>query len=142
MVTSCQNFHNMNGRNEMTPQEKINWLITATACRIYASLPAMPVYPNFPEFELGSDERQDGREEVRSSGVDTDLPSQSSRHYECKEVATELPDGTWVGWTYWYGGGKYGEPSQMDWIKDAYDLVCTPETKVVNTFVKSIKEPA
>lgn len=27
----------------------------------------------------------------------------------------QAPDGTWVGWTYWYGGGKYAEPSAIPW---------------------------
>jgi hypothetical protein len=120
----------------MTPQEKIKWLIASAVCRMHTNLPAMPIYPNFPDFELGPNEQQDATEEVRSSGVETNLLSQSSQHYECREVAAELPDGTWVGWTYWYGGGKYGEPGEINWMEDAYDLVCTPETKVVNIFIR------
>jgi hypothetical protein len=35
-------------------------------------------------------------------------------------------------------GGKYGEPEAVEWIDDAYDLVCTEEEKVVTvrTFAK------
>ena len=123
----------------MTPLQKINWLIQAHACR-FTDL-VMPPYPEFPDFDIPEDYLQDAKEEVRSSGADTDLPSQSSRHYEAKEVAAQLPDDSWVGWTYWYGGGKHGEPSAVDWIEEAYDLVCISETKVVNTFTKVIKEP-
>ena len=51
-----------------------------------------------------------------------------------------MPDGSWVGWTYWYGGGKYGEPEAIDWMDDAYDLACTEEEKVVTvrTFTKQV----
>jgi hypothetical protein len=74
---------------------------------------------------------QDARSEVRQGEMETDLPCPSSRHYESKSVAAKLPDGSWVGWTYWYGGGKHGEPEAIDWIDDAYNLNCTEEEKMV-----------
>jgi hypothetical protein len=50
-------------------------------------------------------------DELRSSyDYVTDIPAPSSRHYEAKSVAKQMSDGTWVGWTFWYGGGKHGEP--------------------------------
>jgi hypothetical protein len=66
------------------------------------------------------------------------LISDSSRHYECKEVATQLHDGTWIGWTYWYGGGKHGNPGEIEWMPYAYELTCKEEVKTmtVHTFSK------
>ena len=82
---------------------------------------------------------QEARSEVRSSGIETGLPCKGSCHYESESVAAKMPDGSWVGWTYWYGGGKYGEPESIDWMDDAYDLDCAEEEKVVTvrTFSKA-----
>ena len=77
-------------------------------------------------------------QEFRDSGEATDLPTDSSRHYECYEVAREMCDGTWVGWTYWYGGGKFGDPQSISWMVDAYEVCVTEEERlvVVKTFKK------
>ncbi len=45
-------------------------------------------------------------------------------------------DGSWVGWTFWYGGGKHGEPGNVPWMEDAYDLTFTLEAVVVKRFSK------
>ena len=74
------------------------------------------------------------QDEFRCSGKPTGLPCGGSRHYEAKAVGRELDDGTWVGWTYWYGGGKHGEPGTGEWIEDAYELEVAEETRVVQTF--------
>lgn len=81
-------------------------------------------------------ELQDAISEVRCSGVETGLKCDYSRHYESKAVATEYIDGSWVGWTYWYGGGKHGEPESIDWMEFAYSVNCVEEQKmvVVRTF--------
>jgi len=63
--------------------------------------------------------------------VQTNLPTPYSRHYEAKSVAAQCRDGSWVGWTYWYGGGKYGNPQEIEWMRDAYDLTCTEQEKVI-----------
>ena len=79
---------------------------------------------------------QDAKNEVRSSGTKTNLECQWSRHYESEAVAARMTDGSWVGWTYWYGGGKHGDPDAMEWIADAYEVECKEEEKlvVVQTF--------
>ena len=79
---------------------------------------------------------RDLMEEFRVNGEDSGLPSQWSRHYECKEKACQLSDGTWVGWTYWFGGGKFGEPESIEWMHEAYDVEVRQETRVVNVFSK------
>lgn len=77
---------------------------------------------------------EDARPEVRGSGIETGLPCESSRHYEAKAVAAQMLDGSWVGWTYWYGGGKHGEPDAVEWIEYAYDVEVREVTKVVQEF--------
>lgn len=75
--------------------------------------------------------------EIRCSGIETGLPGQYSRHYECEEVAVQCPNGDWVGFTYWHGGGKHGNPEEIDWIEHAYDVEVTEEEKLVTiqTFI-------
>lgn len=81
----------------------------------------------------------DAKNEIRNSGTETGLPCEFSRHYESEAVAAKMPDGSWVGWTYWYGGGKYSEPEAIDWMEEAYNLDCIEEEKlvVVRTFTKA-----
>lgn len=83
---------------------------------------------------------QDHISDFRCGQVETKLKCDWSRHYESKSVATQMSDGSWVGWTYWYGGGKYGEPESIDWMDQAYDLDCTEEEKMVIARTFSIKD--
>jgi hypothetical protein len=73
----------------------------------------------------------DYESEFREGDVETNIPAPSSRHYESKSVAMQTAEGEWIGWTFWYGGGKHGEPGAIDWMSDAYHLNCTEEEKVV-----------
>ena len=54
-----------------------------------------------------------------------------SRHYETRSVASEMFDGTWVGWTYYYGGGKHGQPEEMGWIRNSYEVTFIDEVKTI-----------
>lgn len=118
----------------MTPQQKIKWAILSVAAR-FNKMEA-PAYPceNVDELYdslVENDEHWDAKSEVRCSGVETKLPCEYSRHYESSAVAMKMPDDSWVGWTYWYGGGKHAEPEAIDWIEHAYNVDCTEEEKVV-----------
>ncbi len=93
------------------------------------------LYDNLVEAQ----EHWDAMSEVRCSGIETGLPCQSSRHYESEAVAAKMSDGSWVGWTYWYGGGKHGEPEEIDWMEDAYDVECTEKEQMV--LVRTFKVP-
>jgi hypothetical protein len=80
----------------------------------------------------------DAMSDWRTGGVSADgLPVFSSRHYETDQVAGETPFG-WVSWTYWYGGGKHGNPEEIEWIEDAYfvDVVEEEVTITKRTFSK------
>ena len=85
---------------------------------------------------IENDDHRDAECEVRGSGVPTGLPCDYSRHYESKAVAAEMLDGSWVGWTYWYGGGKHSDPGSVPWMEDAYDVTMREETRVVRVFAK------
>jgi hypothetical protein len=87
--------------------------------------------------ELIGDMRDD-LEEFREGEVETDIPCDWSRQYETKSVAAKMADGSWVGWTYWYGGGKHGEPESIDWMDRAYDLEVSEKEMltIVRTFTK------
>lgn len=74
---------------------------------------------------------QDDISEFREGQFTTQLPSQSSRHYEAIEVASKMFDNSYVGWTFWYGGGKYGCPDEVEWMDEAYELTLKEEEKVV-----------
>lgn len=69
--------------------------------------------------------------EFREGQVETKLLCDYSRHYEAKAVARKMTDDTWVGWTYWYGGGKHGNPEGVPWMEDAYDLEVVETEKMV-----------
>jgi hypothetical protein len=126
----------------MTPQQKIKHLILNAHAKLYDEPEREVTAENVDEVygEADGDDYglQDARGEVRGGEVETGLPCQYSRHYESKAVAARAPDGSWVGWTYWFGGGKHGEPESIDWIDDAYDLTCIEEQKLVTvrTFSK------
>ena len=94
---------------------------------------------NNEDYEL-----QDARDDFRCGGVETSIPAPPSRHYESESRAMQLPDGSWVGWTYWFGGGKHGEPEAIDWMEDAYELDCVEEQKTVTvrTFTEKEGQPA
>lgn len=70
----------------------------------------------------------------RDGEIETNIPAEYSRHYESKSVATKLSDGLWVGWTYWYGGGKHGEPEAVDWLNEAYWLDVVGE-RVITEYI-------
>jgi hypothetical protein len=75
---------------------------------------------------------QDYESEFRaSSDIESKLSTEYSRHYESKSVAKQLSNGEWVGWTYWYGGGKHGNPEEIEWMKYAYFLEVTEQEKLV-----------
>lgn len=94
----------------------------------------------YDEAENGDDcdYIQDARSEIRKGHVETGLDCDYSRYYESNAVAMKCCDGSWVGWTYFYGGGKHGQPEEMEWMSGSCLLSCKEEEKVVivRTFEK------
>lgn len=129
--------------NKMTPEQKIKWAILLKAAEFEDMKPPEVTPENVDALHDALHERDahwDATSEVRCGfEFETKLPCGSSRHYECKAVASKMPDGSYVGWDFWYGGGKHGEPDQVDWMDSAYEVNVAEEEKmvVVRTFSKA-----
>ena len=129
----------------MTPEQKLKHAILLSAVEMEDINPiefpvtAENVDALFNESDEGW-ELQDARNEMRSGQVETEIDCEWSRNYESKAVAAQMPDGSWVGWTYWFGGGKHSEPEAIDWMDTAYDLEVTEEEKMV--LVRTFKQKA
>lgn len=120
----------------MTPEQKIKHAILLKVAEweddpLSVDVTADNVDALYEEFDDGDGMLYDAANDLRGGEVETDIPCASTRHYESKSVAAQMPDGSWVGWTYWYGGGKHGEPEAIDWMDDAYSLDCVEEEKMV-----------
>ena len=83
---------------------------------------------------------QDIEQEIREGEIETHIPAPFSRHYEAKSVAAKMSDGTWIGWVYWHGGGKHGEPESLDWMPDAVELDCMEEQVMVTKRTFTVKK--
>lgn len=116
----------------LTPEQKLKYAILELD-HSWQNIDPIRTDMTGEEIEDAFDEiTSDAINEIRTSGVETDLPGLSDRHYNSDEVAVQCPTGEWVGFTYWYGGGKHGEPEAIDWIEHAYDLTVTSkEVKVI-----------
>jgi len=92
------------------------------------------------EKQYLDDKVSQAESELRGSYThETGIGCQYSRHYESKAVARQFGD-KWVGWTYWYGGGKYGEPRSVEWMEHAYFVEAKEETQVVLVFSRNEQE--
>lgn len=126
----------------MTPIQKIKWLILDKTAQWgkneHPPYPCENVDELFDALIAEGNYYYDAKNEIRYGKVETKLQCDYSRHYESKAVAMQMPDNSWVGWTFWYGGGKHAEPEAMDWIEDAYEVNCTEEQKMmtIQTFSK------
>lgn len=83
---------------------------------------------------------QDVEQEIREGEIETHLAAPFSRHYESKSVAAKMSDGTWIGWVYWYGGGKHGEPEAIDWMPEAVELDCMEEQVMMTKRTFTVKQ--
>jgi len=128
----------------MTPEQAIKYDILQDAFENGdAPLPNCPITEKnidkfYEELLVKENIHWDYVSNFRESGEETNIGCDWSRNYESKSVATQLRDGTWVGWTYWYGGGKHGDPDSIPWMDEAYFLECSAheETIIVRDFKK------
>ncbi|MEB0078047.1 hypothetical protein QN386_22390 [Pseudomonas sp. CCI3.2] len=130
----------------MTPEQKVKYLILDWASKwdgetleSFNSRTGEEVEAAYDEL-VEADGHWDAKSETREGEVETELPADGGRHYEANSVAAQLPDKSWVGWTYYYGGGKHSDPDSIEWMEDAYDLTCAEEEKVVT--VRTFTKPA
>jgi len=125
-----------------TPEQKIKWIILERAKeQNYTQYTDVVTPENVDDlYDEVRDDLHDIKNELREGDFETGLPCYSSRHYEAYSVAAKAPDGTYVGWTYWYGGGKHGEPEAIDWMDEAYNVDCLEAEKLVIVRTFSVKE--
>jgi hypothetical protein len=92
----------------------------------------------YQKILVDPEEHYDFEHEFRHGSVNTHIPCEWDRNYESRSVGTQLTDGTWIGWTYWYGGGKHGQPEAEEWMSKAYELEVEEEEKtvIIKTFTK------
>jgi len=119
----------------MTPEQYIKQKILAVNAawegkKFDYKLPAETIEQLYNEL-VDRNEHWDAKNEVRYGNVETDQECDGGRNYEAKSVAFKTHDGKYVGWTHYYGGGKHGNPSSIDWISDAYFLECEEKKKLV-----------
>lgn len=119
----------------MNALQKLKWMILVSLDRQVKT----PITADNVDalYEVASDDDDDAhgiQNGMREGTENTNLPCGYSRHYESRSVASRAPDGSWVGWTYWYGGGKHGQPQSIDWMEEAYDVHCVTEMRPVNVF--------
>ena len=123
----------------MTPEQKLKYaILDLDAVWQDKTLPTNLTGEEVDELWDDAEDIYEAMYEIRNGGVETGLVCQSSRHYESEAVAVQCPTGDWVGFTYWYGGGKHGDPESIDWIEYAYDVTCKEEQKMVTvrTFIQ------
>lgn len=123
-------------------EEVLSWGDVTLNCELTLKN-ASEIYNDPEEYFTGvdypSDHIYESYQDYRSSGEECNiLPKIYSRHYEVDYVVKEI-DGKWVGWNYWYGGGKHAEPEAIDWIGDAEFVKVQSEevvTVVQRTFMR------
>lgn len=129
----------------MTPIQKLKWAILSKAASWDGTELPTVTADNVDQLYddlVAADGHCDCMEEIRSTGIRSNLSRsvdyQAQRHYEHDEVAAEMPDGSWVGWTYWHSGGKFGEPSAVPWMELAYDVSHREQPKVIIEHIFSL----
>jgi hypothetical protein len=114
----------------MTPEQKIKREILLQACKepdlAYIAEGGITEETVDEQYNALTEEdaHWDYESEFRHGQVETKMPCDWSRHYESKSVGSKLSDGTWIGWTFWYG-------DSMEWMSDAYELEVTETEKLV-----------
>lgn len=133
----------------MSPEQKLKWMVLNLAARWSGEQPPVVTAETVDaqyDALVAADGHWDARNEVRCSGTRTSLVRnidyRIARHYEHEEVAAKMPDGSWVGWTYWHGGGKHGQPDAIDWMPEAYAVEHRSEPRTIMVDVFSLPATA
>lgn len=120
--------------NKLTPEQYLKLAALAVAAKwqnetIDMNMSGDQVDSHW-EHAVENGRHYDASNDIRGGKVETGLPTPYSRHYESEAVAMKIND-QWVGWTYWYGGGKHAEPEAIDWMDEAYFLDCEEKQELV-----------
>lgn len=81
-------------------------------------------------------------DELRDSGEETGILREETlpdvrliRDYDDTEVAVLCLEKQWVGFTYWSGGGRHGDPESIPWMEHAYLLNVTEREVIIEETV-------
>ena len=135
----------MNNKEDMTPTQRIKELIISDVIsdsenrlmgRDIGKVSGDDVDEYYDELRASPDYRCEIAEAKYNNreGISTGLYCKEySRHYESEIVAVKVLDGSYVAWIYWSGGGKHGEPEEIDWMEDAFFVDCEEKQEMVTT---------
>ncbi len=76
------------------------------------------------------------KSELREGKVETELIPEAGGNFESEAVAipiTGTPD-LYVGWTYFFGGGKHSNPESVEWMENCYLVKAKDEVRTVRIF--------
>lgn len=136
----------------LTAPQKLKYLVLVTLNTWRKTdMPALETGDQLDVLYAAEEEADDGRfQDARSeTRHGTEAPeisdTPSSRNYEVDAHVAALPDGSYVGWWYYHGGGKHSEPEYaFDWIANAFDVDHASEVVTItkHTFTKRDTAPA
>jgi hypothetical protein len=119
----------------MTPEQKLKHLVLLSAFKMSREdVPQSITKESIDDLYRLMSARDDVKaaaDIIREGVVDTSLPCSPDSGLESFSVGAQAPDGTWIGWTYWCGESKFGDPAALPWMSKAYDLDCTEAEKLV-----------
>ena len=79
-------------------------------------------------------------EEIRVGNVRTGLVPEFRSYVESEAVAipvTGIPS-LYIGWTYFFGGGKYSEPNAIEWMENCYLVKAKDRVQTVRFFERDV----
>jgi hypothetical protein len=87
-----------------------------------------------------SDYLIDVQEEIRQGKVRTGLIAECGGYAESEAVAipvTGIPS-LYIGWTYFFGGGKHSEPRVIEWMENCYLVKAKDRVQTVRFFERDV----
>lgn len=76
----------------------------------------------------------------RDSGTNIYDKVDEDRYFCYQQLGNKITglDDLYLGWTYAFGGGKYGEPESVEWMEDCYLLKCkeVEEKRIIKVYEK------
>jgi hypothetical protein len=63
------------------------------------------------------------------------------RYYEAKYVVKEVEPGVFLGWNYYYGGGKHSAPDEIEWLSNLEFVDVVKEIRPMPVYMVTTKTP-
>lgn len=124
----------------LTAPQKIKQILIQKVTELILDAPD-EIDNKYAELEENArDHLRDVMGEFRGGQFQTDLDGEYNRIYETKVVAAQMLDGSYAAWTYYYGGGKHGEPEVVEWVDDAFEVEAEDKVVTVKVFTKKAEK--